>query len=101
MSKIKDKLKTAASNGKTLLKYGLSGGIGGAIGEGISEISKYSANINFRVRPELASLNGYEALFSGHFNDWAWKMNPSAMTAIAVAGCAIVGMGLVYYATRD
>jgi len=98
---VKEKLKNAASHGKTLIKYGLSGGAGGGIGLAISEYSKYAADINFQVRPEVANLDFWGAVASGHIQDWLFKMSPGPMTALTVVSCALTSAGIVYYLTKE
>ncbi len=87
---VKERLKSAAH-------YVAGGSGGGGIGYAISEYSKFVADVNFRVRPELANLNWYEAIVSGHFNDWAFKMNPVGAVAATITLATLAGVGIVYY----
>ena len=43
------------------------------------------------------NLNFYEAIVSGHFNDWAFKMNPVGAVAATITLATLAGVGIVYY----
>jgi hypothetical protein len=86
---VKEKLKSAGH-------YLAGGGITGGAGFGISEYMKWVADVNVRIRPEILNLNFYEAAVSGHFNDWAFKVNPVG-AALVVTTAALIGLGTVYY----
>lgn len=82
---------------RDLGEYVVSAVTGGAIGYGFSALGKFTADVNFRVRPELAHLNWSEAFVSGHLDDWLFKMYPEPTTMAYVAGTAAIVTGVVWY----
>jgi len=86
---------------KDAVHYGVGGVIGGLIGEGINLYGKYSADVNFKVRPELANLQWYEALVSGHFTDWLYKMAPEPTTIASIVILALLGVATTWYFKKE
>jgi hypothetical protein len=82
---------------KDKIHYGISVAVGGLLGYANSLYGKYAADINFRVRPELAKLEWYEVIITDHFGDWLWKMHPEPMTLLSVVGIAAICAVTVAY----
>jgi hypothetical protein len=82
------------------LGYLGSVGAGGGLGYGGSLLLKYISDVNFKVRPELANINGFEAFWSNHFIDWLFHFHYAPME-IACITVGAVGIGLAAYKIKS
>jgi len=71
--------------------------VGAGIAYGATSYLRYVADINVRIRPELANLNWFEALFTEHFGDWFWYANGDVSQKIAIGGVAALAGIITYY----
>lgn len=63
---------------------------GGALGYGASLFSRFVAEANVKVRPDLANVDFWTAYFSDHATDWVvYHYANEITTAASIAGAAI------------
>jgi len=83
------------------LKYVAAAGGGAILGYAGGLYSETVARANVAVRPELAKVDWFTALFADHLSDWIFYHYPTeATTGCAVAG-ALVATAAAYFLIRD
>jgi len=85
---------------RTLLVSIGGGGLGALIAHALSGFFLFTARVAAKIRPGLADLTFWEALWSNHFWEWCWLNYSTLCKTITILVFASIGFILTYYILR-